>query len=106
MSKIDLIIDALNSFTQRTVDVKSGTRRMCCGDSIEEKHTQHCIGLKALAAAYELKAIYPQGAKVRPAEFIATASIGVGADFVGTPMIWAEWPTRSEEVKHEDAPLP
>ena len=59
MSKIDLIIDALNSFTQRTVDVKSGTRRMCCGDPIEEKHTQHCIGLKALAAARELKALKP-----------------------------------------------
>lgn len=61
MSKIDLIIDALNSFTQRTVDVKSGTRRMCCGDSIEEKHTQHCIGLKALAAARELRELKPVG---------------------------------------------
>ena len=46
----------------------------------------------------KLKAAYPQGAKVRPAEFIAAASVGVGADFVGTPMMWAEFPTRSEEV--------
>jgi hypothetical protein len=55
MKKIDVIIDALTSYTERTVDVKSGTRRMCCGDSIEEKHTQHCRGLQALAAARELK---------------------------------------------------
>ncbi len=48
-----------------------------------------------------LKAMQPKGAKVRPAEFIAAASIGVGADFVGTPMMWAEWPTRSDEVKHD-----
>lgn len=61
MNRIDLIIDALNSFTQRLVDVKSGTRRMCCGDPIEEKHTQHCIGLKALAAARELQALQPVG---------------------------------------------
>lgn len=100
MNRLDLIIDALNSFTQRTVDIKSGTRRMCCGDPIEEKHTQHCIGLKALAAARELKELYPQGAKVSPAEFIATASIGVGADFVGTPMLWSEWPSCSEKVKN------
>ncbi len=59
MNRLDLIIDALNSFTQRTVDIKSGTRRMCCGDPIEEKHTQHCIGLKALAAARELRALKP-----------------------------------------------
>lgn len=59
MNRLDLIIDALNSFTQRTVDIKSGTRRMCCGDPIEEKHTQHCIGLKALAAAREIKALKP-----------------------------------------------
>jgi hypothetical protein len=45
-----------------------------------------------------LKAMQPKGAKVRPAEFIAAASIGVGADFIGTPMMWAEWPTRPERV--------
>ena len=45
-----------------------------------------------------LKATYPQGAKVRPAEFIAAASIGVGADFIGTPMMWAEFPTRPERT--------
>lgn len=61
MNRLDLIIDALNSFTQRTrtVDMKSGTRRMCCGDPIEEKHTQHCIGLKALAAAREIRDLKP-----------------------------------------------
>ena len=46
----------------------------------------------------ELKTTYPQGAKVRPAEFIAAASIGVGADFIGTPMMWAEFPTRPERT--------
>ena len=38
----------------------------------------------------------PEPIQVRPAEFAATVSAGVGADFVGTPMIWAEWPTRPE----------
>ena len=51
-----------------------------------------------VAAGRELKATYPQGAKVRPAEFIAAASVGVGADFIGTPMMWAEWPTRPERT--------
>ena len=42
----------------------------------------------------------PEPVQVRPAEFIATASIGVGADVIGMPMIWAEWPTpESSTVK-------
>ena len=42
----------------------------------------------------------PDPVQVRPAEFIATASIGVGADVIGMPMIWAEWPTpESSTVK-------
>lgn len=75
MNKIDLIIDSL-SVTQNSV--------------------WSALTEKALAAARELKATYPQGAQVRPVEFAATVSAGVGADFVGMPMIWAEWPTRPE----------
>ena len=80
MNKIDLIIDAL-SVAQNSVWSKRNEQ--------------------ALAAARELKELYPQGAKVRPAEFVAAATIGVNVNFVGTPMIWAEWPTRSDEVKHD-----
>ena len=87
MDKIDLIIDALES-AHHTND--TGVMGL----------TKSRLDV-ALAAARELKATYPQGAKVRPAEFITAASIGVGADFVGTPMMWAEWPTRSDEVKHD-----
>ncbi len=75
MNKIDLIIDAL-SIAQNSVWSK--------------------LNEEALAAAHDLKATYPQGAKVRPAEFVAAATIGSNVNFVGTPMIWAEWPTRSE----------
>lgn len=86
MNRLDLVIDALEN------SEPTGTGWVHVH---EQKHQA------ALQAARELKELYPQGAKVRPAEFIAAASIGVGADFVGTPMIWAEWPTRSEEVKHD-----
>jgi hypothetical protein len=79
MNKIDLIIDALE-----------------CALDEESSYLDQCE--KALAAARELKAAYPQGAKVRPAEFIAAASVGVGADFIGTPMMWAEFPTRPERT--------
>ena len=80
MNRIDLIIDAL-SVAQNSVWSK--------------------LNEQALAAARELKATYPQGAKVRPAEFVAAVTIGVNVNFVGTPMIWAEWPTRSDKVKHD-----
>jgi hypothetical protein len=84
MNKIDLIIENIEY-----------------AKILKESAHQNELLEEALAAARELQATYPQGAKVRPAEFIAAASIGVGADFVGTPMMWAEWPTRSEEVKHD-----
>jgi hypothetical protein len=75
MSKIDVIIDAL---------------------SVAQNSVWSTLNEQALAAARELQATYPQGAKVRPAEFVAAATIGANVNFVGTPMIWAEWPTRSE----------
>ena len=91
MQKIDLIIDALKLACHETY-----------GLAASDCYSQ------ALAAARELKAIYPQGAKVRPAEFVAApaefvaaATIGANVNFVGTPMIWAEWPTRSDEVTHD-----
>lgn len=47
----------------------------------------------------------PQAVQVRPAEFVATATIGadagVGVSLIGTPVIWAEWPTRPEEANHD-----
>ena len=56
----------------------------------------HKIQSKALRQALSR----PEPVQVRPAEFIATASIGVGADVIGMPMIWAEWPTpESSTVK-------
>lgn len=95
MDKIDLIIDALEQYVNVVVSHNdSNNFRVQIKDGGEPAR-------KALAAARELKELCPQGAKVSPAEFITAASIGVGADFVGTPMMWAEWPTRSEEVKHD-----
>jgi hypothetical protein len=85
MNKIDLIIDALEDM---------------CGGRCNAEYNP-CQARVALAAARELKELYPQGAKVRPAEFVAAATIGANVNFVGTPMIWAEWPTRSDKVKHD-----
>lgn len=99
MTKIATIISALAEATQTIATDQWGVdHRVCCGGDTEFDHLSDCLWMQALAAARELKAIYPQGAKVRPAEFIAAASIGVGADFVGTPMIWAEFPTRPERI--------
>lgn len=47
----------------------------------------------------------PELIQVRPAEFIAAASIGVGADFVGTPMMWAEWPTPKSSTVRWSIPV-
>jgi hypothetical protein len=47
----------------------------------------------------------PEPIQVRPAEFIAAASIGVGADVIGMPMIWAEWPTPKSSTVRWSIPV-
>jgi hypothetical protein len=60
MDKIDLIIDALESFSTNTASNEWGhDYRLCCGSPTDLSHTQHCRGLKSLAAARELRELKP-----------------------------------------------
>jgi hypothetical protein len=88
MNNIDLIIDAL---------------------SVAQNSVWSALNEEALARARELKAelttSFRNPIKVRPAEFAATVSAGVGADFIGTPMIWAEWPTPKPAIVKWSIPV-
>ena len=60
MNRLDLIINALESFSTNTASNEWGhDYRLCCGSPTDLSHTQHCRGLKALAAARELRALKP-----------------------------------------------
>ncbi len=59
---------------------------------------------EAIMALYKSLA-QPEPIQVRPAEFAATVSAGVGADFVGTPMIWAEWPNPKPSIVRWSIPV-
>ena len=65
----------------------------------------HTESERHLMLAIEVELFKPEIVQVRPAEFIAAASIGVGADFVGTPMMWAEWPTPKSSTVRWSIPV-
>ena len=61
------------------------------------KHAYSDLGLfESTKAALETELSKPKPLQVRPHEFIAMAR--KQANMVGTPVVWAEYPTRPERV--------
>jgi hypothetical protein len=63
MNKIDLIIDALELYTTKPQADHLGMYVLhnCCGQEIKHGHHEDCLGVKALAAARELRELKPVG---------------------------------------------